>query len=385
MMDSNAMYTPPGQDAARTALMRMQRVLLDDGYEYVFGDEATWPDSAVMMSKGSLGVVVSPFGSGNLTLSDEMMRNPQLGLLLAGHSGPGDPFVQAFLSRHRGNVAYLDVSTGQWILQGKRFEPFGERMLDRFADPARDEALATKFDCRRLLAQTREAGEFYAKTKPQGKPWASTVLVGLCVLVFFLLQHGNTAGAFSRMFGDNRADVLAGQWWRLLTCSFLHASLMHLWFNMMAMWYFGRQVEVLQGVGRMLACYFYAVLVGSLASLVVHTNLFMGVGASGGLFGLMGVMAAMLIRHHKEFPPMVRQKLRSWLFSILVFNVVFSFMPQIDLAAHVGGLLGGLAMGLVLTYAPLKSRPVSLAEKVLAIALTGLLVLGGAAILSILR
>ena len=153
--------------------------------------------------------------------------------------------------------------------------------------------------------------------------------------------------------------VRGGQWWRLLTYALLNVGLLHLIFNMAALSTCGFLLEWLQGRARLVSIYLFSIVTGALASLGYHPTI-VSAGGSGGLFGLMGAIMAMAIRHRHEFPPHLGQQIRKWLLIILFYNVVFmpGLYPSIDNAAHVGGLLGGMAMGLLISCSPVRTQRV---------------------------
>jgi rhomboid protease GluP len=139
--------------------------------------------------------------------------------------------------------------------------------------------------------------------------------------------------------------TLHGQWWRLVTSLFLHGSILHLAFNMIALWQVGQLVERLFGSLRFTALYMIAGVSGSLASVMwnAHVN---SVGASGAIFGIVGGLLAFTRRENSGVPPTVVQDLRGSLLPFLVFNLAAGFLyPHTDNAAHIGGLVGGWLAG----------------------------------------
>lgn len=139
--------------------------------------------------------------------------------------------------------------------------------------------------------------------------------------------------------------TLGGQWWRLVSSMFLHGSIWHLGFNMLALWQVGRLAERIFGSTRFVALYFLAGISGSLASVLwnPHVN---SVGASGAIFGIIGGLLAFLGRPNSGVPPTVVSELRSSLLPFLLFSLWMGFVyPHTDNAAHIGGLLGGWLAG----------------------------------------
>jgi rhomboid protease GluP len=147
-------------------------------------------------------------------------------------------------------------------------------------------------------------------------------------------------------WGSNLGRLtLHGQWWRLVTSLFLHGSLLHLAFNMLALWQVGQLVERLFGSLRFTALYMLAGVCGSVASVMWNANV-NSVGASGAIFGIVGGLFAFMQRENSGVPPTVVQDLRGSLLPFLVFNLAAGFLyPHTDNAAHIGGLVGGWLAG----------------------------------------
>lgn len=142
--------------------------------------------------------------------------------------------------------------------------------------------------------------------------------------------------------------TLEGQWWRLLSSMFLHAGVLHLGFNMYALWIGGRLVERLFGHVGFAALYAFAGVLGSVASVLWDPRA-PSVGASGAVFGVFGALLGFLLRRRHLLPVEMLRPLRRGVVTVVVLNVLFGFVaPGIDNAAHLGGLAGGLASGLLL-------------------------------------
>jgi rhomboid protease GluP len=132
------------------------------------------------------------------------------------------------------------------------------------------------------------------------------------------------------------------QWWRLVTAGFLHGGILHILMNSWVLFDLGAQVEELYGGARMLAIYFVASVVGFYAS-SVWAPYTPSVGASAGLFGMVGAMIALGVRYRGAAGDLVRSVYMRY----LVYLLLFSLLPGIDMAAHVGGLVGGFGMAYI--------------------------------------
>ena len=148
--------------------------------------------------------------------------------------------------------------------------------------------------------------------------------------------------------GARDYHVVEGEWWRLATAVFLHGNLIHLLFNTLVLFDLGPAVEEMYGGARFLVLYFLAGITGSLASLLWHPFA-ISVGASGALFGLIGVMIAYGYRHRTALGEQVKTMYVRW----AIYGLLFGFViPGIDNAGHIGGLLAGLAFGALVSDTP---------------------------------
>jgi len=142
---------------------------------------------------------------------------------------------------------------------------------------------------------------------------------------------------------SNRSQVLNGEAWRLLTNTFLHFSLGHLIGNMIVLIYIGSLIEWKLGRWNFLFLYLFTGLMASMVSVIWHPDTIAG-GASGAIFGLFGILLALLSTKFYE-----RNARQALLISTGIF-VGYHLIPgnkQIDFAAHLGGLLSGYILGLV--------------------------------------
>jgi membrane associated rhomboid family serine protease len=182
-------------------------------------------------------------------------------------------------------------------------------------------------------------------------------LIGLNVLAFIVGLSSDGGGLNS---GTNRMTLdyglyapimdLQGEWYRLVTSGFLHAGLIHIGFNMWALYLIGPQLERLLGPVRFLITYAFCLLCGSLGALIISPDA-LTVGASGAIFGLMGVL---VILHRVNGVRLMDTGLGA----ILVLNLLLTFgaSDRISVGGHIGGLIGGLVAGWLLLELPRRSR-----------------------------
>jgi rhomboid protease GluP len=155
--------------------------------------------------------------------------------------------------------------------------------------------------------------------------------------------------------------IRAGQYWRLATPIFLHAGLLHIGFNLYALYIIGPPVEARFGPSRFLFLYFFSGVSGVLASMAFSSDV--SVGASGAIFGLIGAYGVFLYQHRKVLGEPGRRTLLNLVF-IAVVNLLIGLAPGIDDWGHLGGLVGGslIALGTgpltEVAFDPLSGQPV---------------------------
>jgi len=168
------------------------------------------------------------------------------------------------------------------------------------------------------------------------------------IMVFTGLGLVSFKGADLLNWGANfRPLIINGQWWRLLTSTFLHGGLMHIFANMFGLLFVGIFLEPILGKTKYLFVYLITGILASIASIWWH-DATISVGASGAIFGLYGFFLACLLL--KIFPPDFG---KAFLTSILVFvgfNLLMGFTGGIDNAAHIGGLGSGFIVGLTMSW-----------------------------------
>src|SRR5947209_18037011 len=153
----------------------------------------------------------------------------------------------------------------------------------------------------------------------------------------FVNLDTNTLFAFGAKYGP---AIAAGQWWRLVTAGFLHGGILHILMNMWVLFDLGAQVAEVYGSARMLVIYFLASVAGFYLSNAVNP-VTPSVGASAALFGLLGAMIAFTLRHRSALADAMRAGYVRW----LVLLLIMSLFGNIDMMAHIGGLIGGFGVG----------------------------------------
>jgi rhomboid protease GluP len=188
---------------------------------------------------------------------------------------------------------------------------------------------------------------------------AIPIIMDLNILIFLLMLFTgmgfiNFQAADLLTWGANYRPLTVGahQWWRLLTSAFLHAGILHLVFNIAGLMFAGFLLEPVLGKGRLTAIYLITAIVSSLASLWWHPAT-VSVGASGAIFGLFGVLLALLST--KFFTAVIKRSLGVAVIVFVGGNLLMGLSGGIDNAAHIGGLLSGAIIGYIL-YPRLKKE-----------------------------
>ncbi len=192
----------------------------------------------------------------------------------------------------------------------------------------------------------RPSGGLLARLFPDATRGVLVVVVAVSALALILPPED----LLEPLAKENDA-IRAGEVWRLLTAGLVHGGVLHLAMNMMVLNDVGRLVESLFGARKFLVLLWASVLGGSLASVAMNPN--PSVGISGGLFGLVGAMLAVGLRHRRRLPPPVRRMLVRGPIEVIVLNLALGFAVRfIDNSAHLGGLVTGFALALAIPVRP---------------------------------
>ena len=212
------------------------------------------------------------------------------------------------------------------------------------------------------------AADIFAIFKPVKGYFITPLILNLNLLVFLLMiltgvDLMNPDSRSLLAWGANlRPLTLGGEWWRLITCCFIHIGALHLLMNMYAFLLIGAQLEPRLGRTRFLTAYILSGIVASATSLWWHdNNNSISAGASGAIFGMYGVFLVMLNANLVE-----KGKRKQLLASVIFFvgyNLLGGLQPGIDNAAHIGGLLTGLVISTSFIPGLRKAQSRKLAEE----------------------
>jgi membrane associated rhomboid family serine protease len=237
------------------------------------------------------------------------------------------------------------------------------READRRAPPEERGAIANRiawllketghdFEARRQFNRARGA---YATHVPV----VTYAIIAICAVLFGIdavlsegatLRGGFLSGSVGPL-GDqhliNGFLVADGEWWRIITSAFFHLGLIHLGFNMYVLYLYGPIVERMYGRLEYAAIYLLCAAGGGVLTILVDPRQF-AAGASGAIFGIIGLLFAVSRRHHAVLGREARSMMAG-IGSYLVFLLLFTFLvPNISWTGHLGGLVVGAVLGFVL-------------------------------------
>jgi rhomboid protease GluP len=218
------------------------------------------------------------------------------------------------------------------------------------------------------------------------RPYKFTIILLVANFFVFLLMWQSSGMTSEALLGFPEPVLIAygaklnqlineqHQWWRFVTPMFVHVNLPHILVNMYSLWVVGPFVEklygsakfiviwVLTGVAGVVASYFTVIgpdtQLGSLGKFLFKTSDFPSAGASGALFGLVGVLFVFGIKFRNELPEGFKRAFGTGMLPIIVINLFIGYMAGglIDNAAHLGGLVTGAALALLVEYRRLGER-----------------------------
>lgn len=183
------------------------------------------------------------------------------------------------------------------------------------------------------------------KIKNFGENKVTFVLIAINVIVFALmtLTGGSENTENLVRYGAVVKGLIAqGQWWRLLTASFIHIGLMHILFNMYFLYQLGPTFERLYGSVNFLLIYLIAGIMGNLASFAFGSEFSISAGASTSLYGMFGLALGLMLNYKNDA---ILHSFGASFLSIIAINIVYSFLnPRVGMLGHLGGLVGGLLL-----------------------------------------
>ena len=203
-----------------------------------------------------------------------------------------------------------------------------------------------------VTEQVKQSEEINKAMNLKGSNLYVTYSIIAINVVVFILMAINGAGIFDAnalvhiSWGSNYSPLtLSGDWWRLVSCMFIHFGILHLVMNTYALYMAGVYLEPMLGKTKFIVAYLCTGVIASIASLWWHKEGVNSAGASGAIFGMYGVFLALLFTN--LIPKQVRSSLLQSIGVFVVFNLIYGMKAGVDNAAHVGGLLSGIVTGFI--------------------------------------
>jgi len=287
--------------------------------------------SAIFKSKDCM--VSCRAENGALTVESEMVNNQSFDLLQKNKKNT-TTFIEAFAAAQ---------STSETVLTGYR------DALDTLRQHTRE--LAEKE--MKAAAEIHEAFNF-----GNGNLYLTYGIIVINILVFIAMAFSG-AGLFEAngwvhiQWGSSYTPLtLSGDWWRLITSTFIHFGIIHLLMNMYCLYTIGIYLEPMLGKAKFATAYLCTGLLAGIVSLWWHTQDINGAGASGAVFGMYGVFLSLLTT--KLVPEVVRKSLLQSIVIFIGYNLLYGMKSGVDNAAHAGGLISGCIIGYL--YAVLIKR-----------------------------
>ena len=175
------------------------------------------------------------------------------------------------------------------------------------------------------------------------------VLIGINVAAYVLMvlvggSANSPQGAIFEQGGTWAGGIAYGDWWRVVTGGFLHATPLHLLMNMFLLWLLAKELEPALGHLRFGLVYAVSLVGGSLGVILLQPDT-IAVGASGAIFGLLGALVVLQLRARQN-------PWNTGVGGLLAINLVITFLiPGISIGGHIGGMVAGALAGLIVTPA----------------------------------
>lgn len=259
------------------------------------------------------------------------------------------------------NMLNLLLDTGETVkvIESKNIETIkidkindikNNKIINDFFPNIKNAELSDKVDPVEFFKLTEDMNEKTLKNEKKlqkifspKKPTATYILIVLNVMIYLfsvIYQYD-----LNSIFANNYVLVQNGELYRLFTCMFLHADLLHLACNMYALYCLGPRIEKYYGRFKYLLIYFLSGILASIFSCVFMDENVLSLGASGAIFGLFGS----IIYFTYYYRATLQEFLRSSIIPVLIVNLgIGLFIPGIDLFAHIGGLIGGILISMAI-------------------------------------
>lgn len=299
-------------------------------------------------------------GSGNLILLHDFSEETLEGMRALGRSGPPVPLdvvvcggpedLQATLDTieaspdARAAVHFFHLDPARRLLQREDLSPaLAEAIRQVDAQVVTPDQVEARIE--QAVVRTEALYRFQQRVGAN-RPVVTGLLTASILLAFVgeMIWGGSTSNFTLYRMGANVGEqVQAGEVWRLLASAFLHGGPIHLLLNLMVLFNLGSFMERILGSAGFLLLYVLSALAGSVAS-ALHFGDVLSVGASGALWGMLGASAWIAFFPRNLVPEPLAVSLRKNAGTNLLLNLVVSFQPNVDWAAHLGGGVMGVLL-----------------------------------------
>lgn len=226
-----------------------------------------------------------------------------------------------------------------------------------------------------IAKKNMEENERFNIMYKQKKPIITGILILLNVIVFalmYIIGKGSEDTDTLIKFGANIPSLVrGGDYYRLITSGFLHIGIIHILCNMYSLSVLGPNIEHFYGKVKYILIYFYSMIIASLFVMVFQSDYSVSAGASGAIFGLLGS----LLYFGYYYRGYIGNQIIGQIIPVIIINLVIGFIaPGISNAAHMGGLLGGVAVSFMLGINDKNDNKNRITGTILTIVLTGFMI-----------
>jgi len=194
------------------------------------------------------------------------------------------------------------------------------------------------------------------KISLEHKPWITIGIIAINVVMYIITAYFSYVYAKGSIFNSDTNVLIflgakvndliqKGQYYRLISCMFLHGGIVHLGVNMYSLYAIGPMVESVYGKAKYIAIYFLSGICASIFSYIFSTNV--SIGASGAIFGLLGAVLVFAVKSKGKTGNGFIKSIISVIFINIFIGVT---LPNIDNFAHMGGLLGGMIISFLVSF-----------------------------------
>lgn len=274
----------------------------------------------------------------------ESMNDYSIKLILNNYSGSNNIGITKIVfidNEERGNIKIEDIIQGQSLnnlhMEGYIFVDYNISKVLYYTSGNEELVSIIAYYINEVDNKTKNNG------REENKPILTYTLIGINVFMYLItaLLSGNII--------DSNVNVLVflgakvnqlierGEYYRLVTCTFLHGGIVHLGFNMYALYTLGPSIENIYGKWRYILIYFISGIASSILSYFLSESI--SIGASGAIFGLLGAYLIIAFKLKNQ----VGKKFVSNIISVIFVNLIIGFsIANVDNFGHIGGLIGGI-------------------------------------------